>query len=108
MTETGARGYITVAKVGEIPEGGVKIVRLDDRELALFHVAGRYYAMDDVCTHDGGPLAEGVLEDHVIECPRHGARFDIRTGAVLAMPATAPAPVHPVRVLGDEIQVEWT
>lgn len=108
MTETRADGYVTVAKVGEIPEGGVKIVRLDDREIALFHVDGRYYALDDVCTHDGGPLAEGVREDHVIECPRHGARFDIRTGAVLAMPATAPVPVHGVRVRGDDIQVEWT
>jgi 3-phenylpropionate/trans-cinnamate dioxygenase ferredoxin subunit len=108
MTETRADGYVTVAKVGEIPEGGVKIVRLEDREIALFHVNGRYYAIDDVCTHDGGPLAEGVLEDHVIECPRHGARFDVRTGAVLAMPATAPVPVHAVRIIGDDIQVEWT
>jgi 3-phenylpropionate/trans-cinnamate dioxygenase ferredoxin component len=108
MTDTAAERFVTVAKVGEIPEGGVKITRLDDREIAVFHVEGRYYAMEDVCTHDGGPLAEGVLEDHVIECPRHGARFDIRTGAVLAMPATAPVPVYAVRVEGDEIQVGWS
>ena len=103
-----AEGFVTVAKVGEIPEGGVKIVRVEDELLAIFHVEGAYYALNDVCTHDGGPLAEGPLEGHVIECPRHGARFDIRTGAVLCMPATAPVPTHETRVVGDEIQVAWS
>ena len=100
--------YVTVAKVGEIPEGGVKITRVEDELLAIFHVEGHYYAINDVCTHDGGPLAEGPLDGHVIECPRHGARFDIRTGAVLCMPATAPVPTHETRVVGDEIQVAWS
>ncbi len=103
-----AESFVTVAKVGEIPEGGVKIVRVEDELLAIFHVEGAYYALNDVCTHDGGPLAEGPLEGHVIECPRHGARFDIRTGAVLCMPATAPVPTHDTRVVGDEIQVAWS
>jgi len=106
--ETRAGEFVTVAKVGEIPAGGVKVLRIDDQEIAIFHVAGRYYAMDDVCTHDGGPLAEGVIDGEVIECPRHGARFDIRTGAVLAMPATLPVPTYPVRVEGDAIQVRLT
>lgn len=105
MGGTRTEGFVTVAKVGEIPPGGVKVVRLDDQEIAVFHLDGVYYALDDVCTHDGGPLAEGTLEGHVIECPRHGARFDVRTGAVLAMPATAPVPSYAVRVQGDEIQV---
>jgi len=107
MSETQARGYVSVAKVGEIPPGGVKVVRLDDQEIAVFNLAGEYHAMDDVCTHDGGPLAEGTIEGHVIECPRHGARFDIRSGAVLAMPATSPVTTYKVRVEGDEIQVAW-
>ena len=80
--------FMTVAKVGEIPEGGVKVVRVDDDPVAVFHVGGRYYALADLCTHDGGELSDGVIDGHVIECERHGARFDIRTGAVLAMPAT--------------------
>jgi 3-phenylpropionate/trans-cinnamate dioxygenase ferredoxin subunit len=105
MSGTQAGTFVTVAKVGEIPSGGVKVVRIGDQEIAVFHLDGAYHAMDDVCTHDGGPLAEGTIEDHVIECPRHGARFDIRTGAVLSMPATAPVTTYPVRVTGGEIQV---
>lgn len=105
MSETRAGSFVTVARVGEIPAGGVKVVRIGDQEIAIFHVDGAYHAMDDVCTHDGGPLAEGLIEDHVIECPRHGARFDIRTGAVLSMPATAPVTTYPVRLEGGEIQV---
>ena len=98
---------MTVARVGEIPVGGVKVVRVGDQPVALFHLEDGYYAMDDLCTHDGGPLAEGTLEDHVIECPRHGARFDVRTGAVLRLPAVAPVPTYRVRVENEEIQVGW-
>jgi 3-phenylpropionate/trans-cinnamate dioxygenase ferredoxin subunit len=96
---------MTVAKVGEIPEGGVKVVRVDDDPVAVFHVGGQYYALSDLCTHDGGEMADGLLDGYVIECARHGARFDIRTGAALALPATAAVPMHAVRVIGDEIQV---
>jgi 3-phenylpropionate/trans-cinnamate dioxygenase ferredoxin subunit len=108
VSGTQAQGFMTVAKVGEIPAGGVKIVRLEDREIAVFFLDGAYYAMDDVCTHDGGPVAEGLIDGDVIECPRHGARFDIRTGAALSMPATVPVQTYPVRVEGDEIQVAWS
>jgi 3-phenylpropionate/trans-cinnamate dioxygenase ferredoxin component len=97
--------FMTVAKVGEIPEGGVKVVRVDDDPVAVFHVGGQYYALADLCTHDGGELSDGALDGHVIECARHGARFDVRTGAVLAMPATGAVPRHAVRVIGELIQV---
>ena len=107
MSPTSTDGFVTVARVGEIPVGGVKVVRLDDQPVALFHLAEGYYAMDDLCTHDGGELASGSLQDYEIECPRHGARFDIRTGAVLCMPATSDVSTYAVRVQGDEIQVEW-
>lgn len=103
-----ADGFVTVARVGEIAEGGVKVVRVDDVPVAVFHVEGVYHALEDVCTHDGGPLAEGALTGCVIECPRHGAKFDVRTGAVLAFPATAPVPTYAVRVVGEEIQVGWS
>ena len=101
-------GYVTVARVGEIAEGGVKVVRLDDVPVAVFRLADGYYAIEDICTHDSGPLAEGPLEGCVIECPRHGARFDVKTGKVLKFPATAPVPTYAVRVVGNDIQVEWS
>ena len=100
--------YVPVARVGEIPEGGVKVVYVEDVAVAVFHADGAYHAIEDLCTHDGGPLAEGELEGCIIACPRHGAQFDIRTGAVLSMPATAPVPRFDVRVEGGEIQVRWT
>jgi 3-phenylpropionate/trans-cinnamate dioxygenase ferredoxin subunit len=84
------RQYVAVARVGEIAEGGRKIVRIEDQEVAIFLIEGGYYAIDDVCTHDGGPIGEGTLEGDIVECPRHGARFSVRTGAAVAMPATSP------------------
>ena len=102
-----SQGFVTVARVGEIPVGGVKVVRMDDQPLALFHLEGGYFAMEDLCSHDGGPLAEGVLEGEVIECPRHGARFNVKTGAALCLPAVAPVATYAVRIQGDEIQVGW-
>ena len=101
------QSFVTVARVGEIPVGGVKVVRMDDQPLALFHLEGGYFAMEDLCSHDGGPLAEGVLEGEVIECPRHGARFNVKTGAALCLPAVAPVATYAVRIQGDEIQVGW-
>jgi 3-phenylpropionate/trans-cinnamate dioxygenase ferredoxin subunit len=99
---------VTVAKVGEIPAGGVKVVRLDDRDIAVYHVEGGYYAIDDICTHDGGELASGVLEGDVVECPRHGARFNVRTGAVLSAPAVVPVSTYEVKVENGDIQVAWS
>ena len=63
------------------------------------------YAIDDVCTHDGGPLGEGQLEGFTIACPRHGAKFDVRDGRALTMPATKPTVAHEVKVEGDDVYV---
>lgn len=98
--------YVTVARVGEIAPGTVKVVRIDGVPIGVANVAGEYYAFADVCTHDDGPVAEGELDEYEIECPRHGARFDIRTGAVRLLPAVVPIPVYPLRVAGDAIQVQ--
>ena len=100
--------YVPVARVGEIPDGGVKVVRVEDQAIAVFRLGNEYYAIDDVCTHDGGPLAEGIVEGEEIECPRHGARFNIKTGAVLCLPATAPVTTYPVRIENGEILVRWS
>lgn len=98
--------FVTVAQVGEVLPGHARVVEAGELRLALCHVDGSYYAIDDVCTHDGGPLGEGELFGHTIECPRHGARFDIRTGAVRSLPAVLPVKAYAVRVEGSEIQVE--
>jgi 3-phenylpropionate/trans-cinnamate dioxygenase ferredoxin subunit len=97
--------FVRVASVAEIPDPGKELVEVEDRLVALFHVGGKFYAIDDVCTHDGGPLAEGELDGFAIACPRHGAKFDIRDGRALTMPATKPTVAHEVKIEGDEIFV---
>jgi 3-phenylpropionate/trans-cinnamate dioxygenase ferredoxin subunit len=97
--------FIPVAETGEIAPGQVKVVEVNDRRIALCNVGGEFFAIDDVCTHDGGSLDQGELYDNVIECPRHGARFDVRTGKVLALPAVKPLNTYPLRVEGTQIQV---
>jgi 3-phenylpropionate/trans-cinnamate dioxygenase ferredoxin component len=95
--------FVKVATRDELPLGGKKVLELDGRAIALFNVEGAYHAIDDVCTHDGGPLAEGQLIDCEIQCPRHGARFDLKTGRPLCMPAIEPVTVHAVEVRGDDV-----
>lgn len=87
-----------VIDVGDVPDPGKTLVEVEGDMVALFHVDGRWHALDDVCTHDGGPLADGELRNHTIACPRHGAKFDIRTGAALTMPAVRPTRAHEVKV----------
>jgi 3-phenylpropionate/trans-cinnamate dioxygenase ferredoxin subunit len=97
--------FIRVATVEEVPRGTRKRFFLDDQPLVLLNVDGDYFCIADVCTHDGGPLGEGELYDHEIECPRHGALFDIRTGAALTFPATVPTAVYRVHVENGDILV---
>jgi 3-phenylpropionate/trans-cinnamate dioxygenase ferredoxin component len=97
--------FIRVADIAEIPDPGRKLVEIDDRLVVVIHTAGHFYAIDDVCTHDGGPLGEGELEGLTIACPRHGAKFDIRDGRALTMPATKATVTHDVKVVGDEVFV---
>jgi 3-phenylpropionate/trans-cinnamate dioxygenase ferredoxin subunit len=97
--------FVKVADASEVPDPGKTLVEVDGEMVALFHVDGQWYAIDDVCTHDGGPLADGELRNHTISCPRHGAKFDIRTGAALTMPAIRPTRAHDVKVEGDAVLV---
>jgi 3-phenylpropionate/trans-cinnamate dioxygenase ferredoxin subunit len=97
--------FVRVARVADIPDPGKLVVEVDDRLVVVFRVGGQFYCLDDVCTHDGGPLGEGRLEDHTIACPRHGAKFDIRDGRALTMPATKPTSVHDVKIENEQIYV---
>lgn len=94
-----------VASTNELSDPGKLLVEVDDQLIALFHVGGKFYALDDVCTHDGGPLAEGQLCGYEIACPRHGAKFDIRDGQALTMPATQPTRSHEVKVEDGQVFV---
>lgn len=100
--------YVTVGKTSDVAPGTVHVFVVDGQDVAVANVDGQFYAFADVCTHDGGPLAEGELDDCAIECPRHGARFDIVTGQVLSMPAVVPLPVYDLKLDGDAIQVSRT
>ena len=97
--------FITVANVNDVRKGKVKTFTVNGHKIALCNVEGTFFATQDVCTHDQGPLGEGELWDYNIECPRHGARFDVRTGQATALPAIRPIKTFPVRVEGDAIQV---
>lgn len=99
--------FAKVAGVSDIPAGGRKLVEIDGVRVAVFNLDGELYAIEDVCTHDGGPLVEGqVINECQVECPRHGARFDIRTGAALSMPAFEATNTYAVEIRGDDIYVE--
>ena len=99
--------FVTVARVGEIPDGEGRPFDVNDVAVGVFNCGGSYFAVGDVCTHAHALLHEGSV-DRVrctVECPLHSTEFDLRTGEVLAPPATEPISVFPVRLAGDEIQV---
>jgi 3-phenylpropionate/trans-cinnamate dioxygenase ferredoxin subunit len=93
------------AETRDVPPGSVKAVEIDGRRIAVCNVDGEYYAVDDVCTHDGGPLGSGRLCDSQIECPRHGARFDVRSGRAVVLPAVLPIRTYAVEVAGGDVRV---
>lgn len=95
-----------VCKRGEIPAGGMKIVAFEGKRVAVCDVGGTLYAIEDLCTHDDGPLGEGSLDGEQVECPRHGARFDVKTGAAVQMPAIVPVKTYPASVDGDTVYLE--
>jgi 3-phenylpropionate/trans-cinnamate dioxygenase ferredoxin subunit len=97
--------WIDVAPASELAPGSHRVVDADGVQVAVFNVNGEFLAVEDVCTHDGGDLAGGTLEGDVVVCPRHGAKFCLRTGAVLAPPAYEDIRAFPTRVEGGLIQV---
>lgn len=98
--------YIPITREEAIPPGSRLHFELSEESVILFNIGGEYYCIADLCTHDGGPLEDGELFECQIECPRHGARFDIRTGKVTRLPATDPIPTYPVMVEDGVVYVE--
>ena len=102
-----AAELVTATKTSEIPVGSVTAIDVRGTRIAVANVGGTYYAFDDECTHEQCSLAEyGELAGTTLTCTCHGSEFDVRTGKVLAAPATVPVKVYPVRVVGDALQIE--
>ena len=104
---TMATEFVTAIKTDEIPVDGVKAIDVRGTRIAVTNVGGTYYAFDDACTHEDCSLTEmGELAGTTVTCTCHGSEFDVRTGKVLAPPATVPVKVYPTRVAGDALQIE--
>ena len=97
---------IKVANKQDLPPGRAMSVSVGNKRVALFNIDGKYYAMDDECTHAGGNLSEGEIEGHIVTCPWHGATFDITTGAVLTAPAFDNVNSYKVQMDGEDIKLE--
>ena len=97
--------YIPVGEAKDTPNGERLFIEIDGLPIVVFNIAGKFFAIADLCSHDDGPLGDGDLEDLEIICPRHGARFDVTNGRVLALPAVVDIPSYPVRVVDGQIEV---
>ena len=97
--------YSPICSVEELPSGERLFLEVNGLSIVIINHEGDFYAIADECTHDEGPVGEGEIEGHQIICPRHGARFDIRTGEVLALPATRDIPSYPVRIKDGMIEI---
>ncbi|PMS33918.1 3-phenylpropionate/trans-cinnamate dioxygenase ferredoxin subunit [Trinickia symbiotica] len=97
--------WFNVAKLDEFAPGSVRSVNIDGTQVAVFNVGGEYFAIEDLCTHDGGVLTGGTFDGDVVVCPRHGARFCVKTGKALSPPAYEDVAVFPVRLEAGVVQV---
>ena len=97
--------FVEIAPISELPNGERLFVELGDKPIVIFNIAGQYFAIGDVCTHDDGPLGDGLLESHNVVCPRHGAEFDVRTGQAVQLPAVVDIPAYPVQIRDGQIFV---
>jgi 3-phenylpropionate/trans-cinnamate dioxygenase ferredoxin subunit len=98
--------WLQVAPAASIADGDYAQIEIDATLVAVFNIHGTFYAIEDVCTHDGGELAGGALEDDVVICPRHGARFCLRTGAALTPPAYEPVKTFETRIVDGFVEVK--
>jgi nitrite reductase/ring-hydroxylating ferredoxin subunit len=98
--------FVKVAKNSEIADQSARLLEVGDKTIALFNLGGHFYAIDDTCPHNGGPLCEGPIEGEEVECPWHGSRFNIKTGKVTAPPAEEGVATYNVRVTGEDIEIE--
>jgi 3-phenylpropionate/trans-cinnamate dioxygenase ferredoxin subunit len=97
--------YIEIAPADQLPQGERLYIEADSRQIVIFNLAGKYFAIGDVCSHDNGPVGDGEIEGDEIICPRHGGRFDVRTGKATSLPAVEDIPSYPVRVVNGMLEL---
>ena len=97
--------YLEIAPADQLPEGERIFIEMADKSIVIFNLAGKLFAIGDVCSHDNGPVGDGEIEETEIICPRHGGRFDIRTGKATSLPPVVDIPSYPVRVVGGMIEI---
>jgi 3-phenylpropionate/trans-cinnamate dioxygenase ferredoxin subunit len=97
--------FVRIAPLSDLPEGERLYLELEGKPIVVFNVAGGIFAIGDVCSHDNGPLGDGEIEDHEVICPRHGARFDLRSGKATSLPAVVDIPAYPTRIVDGMIEV---
>lgn len=97
--------FLKIATLDEIPVGERLFLEINNEPIVVLNLGGTLFAVGDVCTHDQGPLGDGEIDGYQIVCPRHGARFDVRTGKALTLPAVVDIPVYPIRIEGNEVYI---
>lgn len=97
--------FYAVATLSDLPEGERLFLEIGEISIVVLNIAGKIFAIGDICTHDNGPLSDGEIDGCEIICPRHGARFDIRTGEATRLPAVTGIPTYPVRITEDDIEI---
>ncbi|MBC7875924.1 MAG: non-heme iron oxygenase ferredoxin subunit [Anaerolineales bacterium] len=90
--------FVEIAPAADLPNGERLFIDLGDKPIVILNIAGKFFAIGDICTHDDGPLGDGVIEGNNIVCPRHGGEFDVTTGQAVQMPAVVDIPAYPVQV----------
>jgi 3-phenylpropionate/trans-cinnamate dioxygenase ferredoxin component len=105
MMNDEARELIRICSVADVPEGSAKAFRVNGELIAVYHSAGKFFATEDICSHEHEHLSDGWLEGDKIECPRHGAQFSLITGEALSLPATEPIQVFEVKVEGEDVLI---
>ncbi|MEW6718026.1 MAG: non-heme iron oxygenase ferredoxin subunit [Chloroflexota bacterium] len=104
-TDSGKIEYILVCPVDELKNNERLYIDVDGLSMLIFNIGGNFYALADVCSHDDGPLGDGELQSWNVVCPRHGARFDVRTGEALSLPAVVDISTYPVRIRDGNLEV---
>ena len=97
--------FVTIAPQDDVKNGERLFVEIDGLPIVVFNIAGQFFAIGDVCSHDDGPLGDGSLEGYEITCPRHGASFNVRDGKVISLPAIVDIPAYPVRVVDGQVEI---